>query len=69
MALAEEHGLDPAQMALAYVGSRRFLTSTIIGVTTPEQLQADLGAEELRLGDDVLTAIEAIHADNPNPTP
>ena len=69
VALAEEHGLDPAQMALAYVGSRRFLTSTIIGVTTPEQLQADLGAEELRLGDDVLTAIEAIHADNPNPTP
>ena len=31
VALAREHGLDPAQMALAYVNSRQFLTSTIIG--------------------------------------
>jgi aryl-alcohol dehydrogenase-like predicted oxidoreductase len=38
VALARRHGLDPAQMALAYVTSRPFVTSTIIGATTLEQL-------------------------------
>ncbi len=42
VALAKEHGLDPAQMALAYCNSRSFLTSTIITATTLEQLRTDI---------------------------
>jgi aryl-alcohol dehydrogenase-like predicted oxidoreductase len=69
VALAREHGLDPAQMALAYVHSRPFTTATIIGATRPEQLEADLAAFELTLPDEVLEGIEAIHLENPNPCP
>jgi len=67
--LAREHGLDPAQMALAFVSGRPFVTSTIIGATTPAQLQSNLDSANMRLDDEVLEAIEAIHADNPNPAP
>ncbi|MDX1655327.1 MAG: NADP(H)-dependent aldo-keto reductase, partial [Candidatus Competibacteraceae bacterium] len=42
VALARDHGLDPARMALAYVNSRSFLTANIIGATTMEQLEADI---------------------------
>ncbi|SDG57371.1 Predicted oxidoreductase [Onishia taeanensis] len=67
--IAREHGLDPAQMALAYVNSRPFLTSNIIGATTMEQLESNLASESLKLGDDVLEAIEAVHTRLPNPSP
>lgn len=67
--LARDHGLDPAQMALAFVNSRRFLTSTIIGATTTGQLAANLASEELVLSDEVLEGIAAIHAEHANPAP
>ncbi|WP_440996365.1 NADP(H)-dependent aldo-keto reductase [Arhodomonas sp. SL1] len=69
VALAREHGLDPAQMALAYVSSRPFLTSNIVGATSLAQLETNLASEELDLSDEVLTGIEAIHHDNSNPCP
>ncbi|MGB7757837.1 MAG: NADP(H)-dependent aldo-keto reductase [Salinisphaera sp.] len=69
VALAREHGLDPAQMALAYVTSRPFVTSNIIGATTMEQLAANIDSAELELAEEVLAGIEAIHADNPDPSP
>ncbi len=69
VALARAHGLDPAQMALAYVNSRPFVTSTIIGATDLTQLQSDLESATLRLEPALLEAIEAIHQDNPNPAP
>ncbi|WP_016856328.1 NADP(H)-dependent aldo-keto reductase [Halomonas smyrnensis] len=67
--IAREHGLDPAQMALAYVNSRSFLTSNIIGATSMAQLESNLASESLRLDDEVLAAIEAVHQRIPNPSP
>lgn len=67
--LAREHGVDPAQMALAYVTSRPFVTSNIIGARTPEQLQSNLASVELTLGDELIEGIEAIHLSQPNPAP
>lgn len=67
--LAREAGLDPAQMALAFVHSRFFVTSTIIGATGLEQLDSNLRASELTLSPDVLEAIERIHLQQPNPSP
>jgi aryl-alcohol dehydrogenase-like predicted oxidoreductase len=69
VALARKHGLDPAQMALAYVNSRPFLGSNIIGATTLAQLQANLDSIDLTLNEDILNAIEAIHTAQPNPAP
>lgn len=69
VALAQEAGLDPAQMALAFVNRQPFVTSNIIGATTMAQLQSDIASAGLELSDDLLQALEAIHADNPNPAP
>ncbi|MNU04448.1 putative aldo-keto reductase [compost metagenome] len=67
--LAQEHGLDPAQMALAFVTRQPFVTSNIIGATTLEQLDSNLASFDLKLSDELLAAIEAIHQDQPNPAP
>ena len=69
VALARSHGLDPAQMALAYVNSRPFLTSTIVGATTMEQLRSNIDSINLSLSDEVLSAIEEIHNAHANPSP
>jgi aryl-alcohol dehydrogenase-like predicted oxidoreductase len=69
VALARKHGIDPAQMALAFVMSRPFVLSTIIGATSIAQLERDIGAATLKLGPELLAGIEAIHASNPNPAP
>lgn len=69
VALAREHNLDPVQMALAYVNSREFVTSTIVGATSMPQLISNIASAELVLSSEVLQAIEDIHTDQPNPSP
>jgi aryl-alcohol dehydrogenase-like predicted oxidoreductase len=69
VALAREHGLDPAQMALAFVTAQPFVTSNIIGATTLEQLESNLASSELTLPDAVLEGIAEIHRGQPNPAP
>lgn len=59
--LARDHGLDPAQMALAYVNGRAFVGANIIGATSLEQLRSNLASESLVLSADVLQALEALH--------
>lgn len=66
---ARRHGLDPAQMALAYVTTRPFLTSTIIGATDLRQLATNIASIELELSAEVLAEIETIHVRHPNPCP
>ena len=67
VALAREHGLDPSQMALAFCMARPFMTSTIIGATTMEQLRNNLAAASLELSDEVKAGIHAIYLDHPVP--
>ncbi|WP_159876738.1 NADP(H)-dependent aldo-keto reductase [Aquitalea denitrificans] len=67
--LARNHGLSPAQLALAFVNSRPFVTSNIIGATTLAQLQENLDSIHVQLDETVLHQLEAIHARIPNPCP
>jgi aryl-alcohol dehydrogenase-like predicted oxidoreductase len=67
--LARKHGLDPAHMALAFVTSRPFVTSNIIGATTLAQLKTDIDGCLLTLPDAVLKDIEELHLTYPNPCP
>ena len=67
--LAREAGLDPAQMALAFVNTRLFLTSTIIGCTSITQLEKNVASVNTSLSADVLAAIDRVHSGNPNPCP
>ncbi|WP_339081386.1 NADP(H)-dependent aldo-keto reductase [Pseudomonas sp. TMP9] len=69
VALAREHDLDPAQMALAFVTAQPFVTSNIIGATSLEQLDSNLASSELQLSAEVLKSIDAIHKTQPNPAP
>ncbi len=67
--LFRDHGLSPAQGALAFVNSRPFVTSNIIGATTLAQLQENIDSVNLLLSTEVLAGIEAIHQRFPNPAP
>lgn len=67
--LARDSGLGPAQMALAYVNSRPFVTSNIIGATTLQQLSENIASAALTLDDTVLAQIETIHKEHANPCP
>ena len=69
VAIAHAFGLDPAQMALAYVNDRPFVTSTIIGATAMNQLKADIASVEVTLSAEILTAINGVHREFPDPCP
>lgn len=66
--LAREHGLSPAQMAIAFTLRRPEVGATIIGATTRGQLEENIGATDLSLSSELLDAIDAIDARYPNPT-
>jgi len=59
--IAADAGLDPVTMATAWSKQFDFVASTIIGATTPEQLDATLAAMDLELSDDVLKACDKVH--------
>lgn len=68
-ALARKLGLTPATLALAFVRSRGFVASTILGATSLEQLKENIDSAKTKLTDDALQEIAAIHARFPNPAP
>mgnify|MGYP000388442635 CR=1 FL=1 len=65
--LARRYNLDPCQMALAYVNSRPFVSSTLIGATTMEQLRSNIDSISVTLPDEVLKEIELIRRTQPVP--
>lgn len=67
--IAHQHGLTPAQLALAYVRSRWFVSSTIIGATNLEQLRENLSSVNIDFSDEIIAEINEVHALYPNPTP
>ncbi len=67
--LAEKHGLSLTQMSLAYVNTRPFVTSNIIGATSIPQLKENISSIDVTLSDEVLKGIEEIHSLIPDPAP
>jgi len=67
--IAQETGLSPVQMALAFARTRWFTSSVIIGATNLQQLQENLDSAGLILSADVLKQIETVHLRYPNPAP
>ena len=59
--VAEDNGLDPAQMAIQFVTTRPFVTSTIIGATTMDQLKTNIASIHINLREEVLTAIDEMN--------
>ncbi|WP_457795591.1 aldo/keto reductase [Methylocystis sp. S23] len=69
LALATALGADPSQLAIAYVTSRPFVTSNIIGATTMAQLKTDLDSIDLKITPEIEARIDEIHQLHSNPAP
>lgn len=69
MAIAAQAGISPATLALAFVNSREFVTSNIIGATSMQQLKENIASISITLSEETLRAVDAIHESNPNPAP
>ncbi len=67
--LAQQHDLNPAQMALAFINTRSFLTSNIIGATSLQQLETNIKSISIALPQQVLDGIDVIHQQFPSPSP
>ena len=64
--VAKKHGLDPVQMAIAFVTNRDFVTSTIIGSRTLEQMKVCIDAGAMKLSNEVMADLQAVHEEYPN---
>jgi aryl-alcohol dehydrogenase-like predicted oxidoreductase len=60
--IAAEAGLHPVTMAIAWSKQFDFVASTIIGATTPEQLDASLAAMNVTLNSETLQKLDEVHA-------
>ncbi len=67
--LAKNYNLTMVQLAQAFVNSRPFVTSNIIGATTMDQLKENINSINIELTDEIIDKINLIHNDNPNPSP
>lgn len=65
--IAEKNGMTLAQMSLAFVNERPFLTSNIIGATSLDQLKENINSINTSLNQEMLDAIEKVHNNIPNP--
>lgn len=69
ISIAHKHKLSPAHLALAFVNSKPFITSTLIGATTLEQLKENISSVEVKLNEEVHAEIDAVHNRIQNPAP
>jgi aryl-alcohol dehydrogenase-like predicted oxidoreductase len=67
--LAQDNGLTLTQMALAFVQHQSFVTSTIVGATTLEQLKTNIDSHQVELSEMILKEINGIQESIPNPAP
>ena len=69
LGIAHAFGLTPVELALAYVYRQPFVTSSIIGATSLEQLKQDIDGSLVELSQDVLDAVDAVQRVYPDPCP
>lgn len=67
--VAEKYDLSLAQLSLAFVTTRPFMTANIIGATSMKQLRENIDSVEVDITDEMMEDINAIHEKMPNPAP
>ena len=67
--IAKKYNISFSQLSLAFVNSRDFVTSNIIGATKMEQLKENIESINLSLDQNVMSDINLVHENNPNPAP
>ena len=66
--LANSRGLSPTEMAMAFVRTRWFVASTIIGATDLAQLKQNIDSVKVELDAETLAGIDTIHRRYPSPS-
>ncbi|PIF61192.1 aldo/keto reductase [Flavobacterium sp. 11] len=67
--IAKKNGLTLTELSLAFIEQQPFVTSTIIGATTLEQLKENIDTIQVSLSDEILKAIDEVQAVIPDPAP
>ncbi len=67
--VADAHGLSLTQLSLAFVNTRPFVTSNIIGATSIAQLKENIESVNVKWNQQLEDAVNAIHGQIPNPAP
>jgi aryl-alcohol dehydrogenase-like predicted oxidoreductase len=67
--IAEKHNIALAQLSIAFVNQQHFVTSTLIGATTMNQLKENIESINIELNSEIMEEINLIHNNNPNPAP
>ena len=66
--LAQSRSLSVTEMALAFVRTRWFVASTIVGATDLAQLKQNIDSVKVELDAETLAGIDAIHRRYPSPS-
>tara|TARA_B100000768_G_scaffold179147_1_gene196232 strand:- start:9267 stop:10301 length:1035 start_codon:yes stop_codon:yes gene_type:complete len=69
MKIANKHGISLTHISLAFVNSRPFVTSNIIGASKLTQLKENIDSINVHLSKEVLREIENVQSLIPNPAP
>ena len=67
--IADKHNVSLTHLALAFVNTRPFVTSNIIGATTMNQLKENIESINIDLNEEILEEVNEVHSDQPNPAP
>ena len=69
LSIAEKYGVSLAKLALAFVNTRPFVASTIIGATTMDQLKENIDSIHVHLTKEMIQEINEVHKKFSNPAP
>ena len=67
--IANKYNISLTHLALAFVNTRPFVASNIIGATTMKQLKENIESIDIDLSEEILEQINEVHLNQPNPAP
>mgnify|MGYP001216765227 FL=1 len=67
--IAQKYKISLTQLSQAFVNSRNFVTSNIIGATKMEQLKENIDSINISLNQKIIDEINLVHERTPNPAP
>ncbi len=67
--ISKKYKISLAKLSIAFVNSRDFVTSNIIGATKMEQLKENIDSINVSLDQQIIDEINLVHQNNPNPSP
>ena len=67
--IANKYNISLTHLALAFVNTRPFVASNIIGATSMKQLKENIASIDIDLSEEILEEINEVHLNQPNPAP